>query len=71
MAKKFKDYQPNQLLLFPPSPLDWLPADHPVHFINEVVEELDLSAIINDYQEKRGQPPYHPVMMVKILVYGT
>jgi transposase len=70
MGKRFKDYQPNQLLLFPPSPLDWLPCDHPVHFINEVVEELDLSAIINDYQEKRGQPPYHPVMMVKILVYG-
>ena len=70
MAKRFKDYQPNQLLLFPPSPLDWLPADHPVHFINEVVEELNLSAIINDYREKRGQPPYHPVMMVKILIYG-
>lgn len=70
MGRRFKDYQPNQLLLFPPNPLDWLPADHPVHFINEVVEELDLSAIINDYQGRRGQPPYHPVMMVKILVYG-
>lgn len=56
--------------MFPPSPRDWLPADHPVHFIDEVVEELDLSAILDDYREKRGQPPYNPVMMVKILIYG-
>lgn len=70
MYKKFKDYNPDQLLLFPPSLRDWLPPDHPVHFINEVVEELDLSAIMNDYKDPRGHPPYNPVMMVKILVYG-
>ena len=69
--KKFKDYQPNQILLFSPSPNDWLPEDHPVHFINDMVDQLDLSTIYNDYSELRGQPPYHPLMMVKIWIYAT
>ena len=64
--KKFKDYQPNQMLLFPPSPHDWLPPDHPAYFVNEVVELLDLSAIYDSYGGLRGQPPYNPVMMVKV-----
>jgi hypothetical protein len=43
--KIFKDYQPDQPYLFPPSLHDWLPKDHPAHFIDEVVDGLDLSAI--------------------------
>jgi len=36
-----------------------------------VVDQLDLSAIESVYEEEdRGQPPYHPRMMTKILVYG-
>ncbi len=58
------------MFLFPPSPRDWLPPDHPVYFIDEVVNQLDLSAILNDYKEPKGQPPYNPVMMVKVLLYG-
>lgn len=68
--KTFKDYQPNQILLLPPSVKDWLPEDHPAQFINEVVEQFDLSAIYGAYRELRGQPPYQPVMMVKVLVYA-
>jgi len=60
--KKFRDYQPDQMYLFPPSPRDWLPQDHPVYFIDEVVSQLDLSAILNDYREPKGQPPYNPVL---------
>lgn len=70
MKKTFRPYQPNQQFLLPPSLKDWLPDDHPVHFINEVVDRLDLSAIYNDYRERRGQPPYDPRMMVKILIYA-
>lgn len=68
--KKFKSYQPNQMILFPPSPRDWLPEDHLAYFVDEVVERLDLSAIYGDYSELRGQPPYEPVMMVKVLFYA-
>jgi len=36
-----------------------------------VVDQLDLSAIERVYEEEdRGQPPYHPRMMTKILLYG-
>lgn len=68
--KKFRDYQPNQMMIFPPCINDWLPDDHPVHFISEVVEKLDLSAIYNSYRETRGKPPYEPKMMVKVLIYS-
>jgi transposase len=68
--KRFRDYQPNQLLLFPPSVHDWLPNNHLAHFINEVVYHIDLSAIYDDYSELTGQPPYDPTMMVKILIYA-
>jgi transposase len=35
------------------------------------VDQLDISAIQNEYEkELRGYPPYHPRMMLKILVYG-
>src|SRR5690554_6173647 len=71
MEKKFKEYQPNQLMLLPPCISDWLPEDHPVHYISEVVEDLDLSAIYQNYRERRGQPPYEPKMMAKIFIYGV
>lgn len=69
--KKFVDYQPNQILLFPPSLNDWLPANHLAHFLDEVVNELDLSAIYGEYSELRGKPPYAPVMIVKVLLYAA
>lgn len=68
--KPFKPYTPNQLYLLPPCPKDWLPPKHLAHFIDEVVEELDLSAILGAYTEERGQPPYHPAMMVKVWLYA-
>jgi transposase len=50
---------------------DWLPADHLAYFISDVVEQLDLSVIMQRYRgEERGYPPYHPVMMVKVLLYA-
>jgi len=39
--------------------------------IDEVVENLDLSAIYDSYTESRGYPPYSPIMMVKILMYAV
>jgi transposase len=68
---RFRDYSPRQLLLLPPDLRQWLPEDHLVNFINDVVDQLDLSEIINDYDSSRGgQPAFHPVLMVKLLVYG-
>jgi hypothetical protein len=50
---------------------DWLPEKHLAYFVSEVVEELDLSKIEAVYEKDlRGQPPYDPRMMTKVLVYG-
>ena len=71
MTKTYKTYLPDQDLLLPPSLRDWLPDNHLVYCVSDVVDQLDLSAIESVYEEEdRGQPPYHPRMMTKILVYG-
>ncbi|NJK31481.1 MAG: transposase [Deltaproteobacteria bacterium] len=71
MAKGYRAYLPEQDLLLPPSLREWLPEDHLVYFVSDVVDALDLSAIHAVYgDEKRGQPPYHPRLMTKLLVYG-
>ena len=71
MAKTFRPYLPEQDLLLPPSLRDWLPEDHLAYFVSDVIDQLDLSGIESVYEEEeRGQPPYHPRMMTKILIYG-
>jgi transposase len=71
MGKPYKSYVPEQELLLPPSLRDWWPDHHLAFFVSDLVDELDLSAITAVYEgEDRGQPPYHPAMMTKILVYG-
>lgn len=71
MSKTYKPYDPNQSFLLPPNPRDWLPDDHVVFFIDELVNRLDLSKITSKYEaELRGQPPHHPTMMVKVLFYA-
>ncbi len=71
MTKTYKTYLPDQDLLLPPSLRDWLPDNHLVYCVSDVVDQLDLSAIESVYEEEdRGLPPYHPRMMTKILVYG-
>ena len=70
MAKTFRPYEPDQMLLMPPSLQDWVPDGHLARFISDMVDSMDLSEIENAYTEERGYPPYHPCMMVKLLVYG-
>src|SRR3972149_6862205 len=71
--KTFKPYTPDQLLLLPPALQDWLPEGHLALFISDVVDHaLDLTPILATYEtgDGRGQPPYHPALLVKLLVYG-
>jgi transposase len=71
VSKTFRPYEPDQPFLMPVSMRDWLPSDHLVYFISDVVDHLDLSAIMERYaDEERGYPPYHPAMMVKVLLYA-
>jgi transposase len=70
MAKTFRPYAPDQMLLMPPALGDWVPEDHLARFVRDVVEVLDLSAIEDTYAEERGYPPYDPRMMTTVLLYA-
>jgi len=71
MAKTYRPYLPEQDFLLPPSPRDWLPEGHLAYFVSDLIDQLDLSAITTVYEdEERGYPPYHPVMLTKVLVYA-
>ena len=70
MSKTFRPYDPEQAFLMPASLQDWLPKGHLAYFISDVVDHLDLSAIMSRYEEEKGYPPYHPAMMVKVLLYA-
>ena len=72
MSKAFRPYSLDQRLLLPPDLREWVPEDDLVWFISDTVDELDLSAIVDSYDEGdgRGRPPYHPALMVKLLLYA-
>ena len=71
MAKTYRPYVPEQDLLLPPSLREWLPEDHLAFFVSDLIDQLDVSAITSVYEdEDRGYPPYHPVMLTKVVVYA-
>ena len=71
MATSYRPYDPDQVMLLPAALQDWLPKGHLAYFINDTVDALDLSAFYARYAGggARNQP-FHPAMMVKVLVYG-
>src|ERR1035441_10667505 len=72
MSKQFRSCSLDQPLLLPPSLQDWLPEKHLARFIADVTDQLDLSQILAEYARRdgRGRAAYHPVMMVRVLLYG-
>jgi transposase len=71
MSKSFRPWDVDQSWLLPPSVAEFVPPDHLAHFVRDTVREvLDLSAIIGAYRCEQGQPPYHPAMLVALLLYG-
>ncbi len=70
-TRTFRPYEPDDLWLLPPSPRDWLPDGHLASCVSDVVDELDLTAILTTYGGvTRGTAPYHPRMLVKVLFYA-
>lgn len=70
MNKTYREWSPDQIFLFPPSPQDWLPEGDLVYFLLDTVASVDLQSFFDYYErESRGQPPFHPRMMVTLLLY--
>lgn len=62
------DYQ-HQVMLFPPDLNDLITANHPVRVVNQVLEQIDITPLIQQYKPG-GTSSYHPRMLLKVLVYG-
>lgn len=55
--------------LLPPSVDEWLPERHLARFVVEMIEGLDLSAMVQAYRGS-GSKSYHPSVLLGLLVYG-
>src|SRR5215218_2680787 len=72
MSKTFRPWDVEQRWLLPPSVHELVPPGHVAHFVRDTVREsLDLRPILSGYEEERGYPPYHPVMMVALCSMRT
>ncbi len=71
MTSSYLPYDPQQQMLLPHALQEWLPEGHLAYYISDTVDSLDLSAFHARYAGggSRNQP-YHPSMMLKVLVYG-
>lgn len=71
MGRFKKSDDPNQAFLLPPSMTEWLPKEHLAWFINDAVDELDVDELLDSYRlSGKGEQPYEPRMMLKVLIYG-
>ncbi|SEO12979.1 Transposase domain, partial [Cryobacterium luteum] len=69
--KRFRTFEPAAVMLVPPSLDEWLPQNHLSRFIADIVEtQLDLKKFYASYAKSKGQPPYDPRLMVRVLLYG-
>ena len=69
-TKTFRPYDQDTILLMPPSLHDWVDPEGLPAFLNDLVDELDLAPFLAAHDEPRGMPPYHPRLMLKVLLYG-
>lgn len=65
----FREYTPNQTLLFPQRIDENIAENDPVRIVNTVVESLKLEDFKKLYRQ-RGRSPYHPKMMLKVIIYA-
>ena len=69
--RSYREYTPDQAFLVPPSLAELIPEDDPVFFLREVLEGLDLEPFHGVYRSAKGQPPYHPGLMIGLYLYGA
>src|SRR6266540_7300461 len=71
-TRVFRRYEPDQPVAGPTDLRAWLPPDHLVYLLSDLVETLDLTPIRAAYDQGDGggNPPYHPVLLTKLLLYA-
>jgi len=71
MESRYRPYEPDQQYLMPPSIREWVPEGDLSHFVSDTIDVLDVSGFGEKYRaDGQGNVPYHPRMMLKVLVYS-
>jgi len=75
MSYNFRPYGQDQQFLLPPSIHEWVSEDSLERFVSDVIDHLDgegrLRPLYSKYRaDGWGHPAYHPVMLLKVLVFG-
>src|ERR1700724_3824395 len=69
LMSTFRQFDRATGFLLPPSLDEWLPERHLARFVVEVIDGLDLSAMVKSYRGS-GSARYHPALLLGLLVYG-
>lgn len=59
-----------QLVMFARRLEDVIPEDHPVRLFDEILNEVDWTVWESEYHGTRGQPPIHPSILAKVLLFA-
>ena len=71
MSKTFRPWKIDEPLFLPATVHDFVAADHLARFVLSLVrDDVDLAKITGTYGSERGQPPFDPIMMTALLLYG-
>ena len=71
MGQNFITADRHQVLLLPPSLMDWLPEEHFVWTVLGAVEQMDLAAFYGPYRANgQGRAAYDPQLMLTLLLYA-
>ncbi len=71
-SPRYQTYDPGQLRMLPEDMHQWLPEDHLIYFLMDLVDTLELEEIYASYDDgsRGGRPPYHPKMLLNLLLYA-
>jgi len=68
--RPFRPPEPEHSFLLPPTVQEGFPAAHVVYYISDLVEAVDLIAILSGYdQPNRGTALSHPQMLGKVRLF--
>jgi transposase len=65
----FKTYEQNQLRLLPANLEELIPQHHLVRVVNQAIDKMNTKPLFDKY-EGGGSSSYHPVMMLKVVIYA-
>ena len=68
-SSHFRSYYPNQTVLFPQRIDENIAGNDPVRLLSAMIDSLDITRLCDLYCDK-GCSPYHPRMMLKVVIYG-